>query len=232
MINWNGNGCYWEAEKLLSKAFWFFSVDNDSAVLQISTSKFENWRFRQRSVIHIYKGEVILTDVDFENTEASSESMAWGEDFLVPEWLTTVYHDKYYAVAGIISATKKEFYTNENNIVWDASERVPAPSGKFTWKGGSVTGHNIDMNPMKIDDYERFVPFLSLNRLELVDISGITFTHNFMMETAWNTWSLLSVVFCSKAVITDLHFEKNWLDSGAIGIFLMKEYVDHYDYIQ
>ena len=88
------------------------------------------------------------------------------------------------------------------------------------------------MNPMKIDEYERFVPFMSLTRLEFVDISGLTFQHNFMMETAWNTWSFLYIAFCSKIVITDLNFYKNWLDSGAIGIFLMKEYVDHYDYIQ
>ena len=39
------------------------------------------------------------------------------------------------------------------------------------------------MNPLQIEDYERFAPFLSLNRLDLVEISGITLQNNFMMET-------------------------------------------------
>ena len=64
------NGCLWHDEKLTKDFDWYlFSVENN-AKLKISNSKFENWQFRQRSVINIYRGEVHLENVDFEYTEA------------------------------------------------------------------------------------------------------------------------------------------------------------------
>ena len=73
--------CLWNNIKdydLHNTLDWYlFSVEHSTAVLVISNSKFENWRFRQKSVINIYEGEVKLENVDFENTESSYRSMEY-----------------------------------------------------------------------------------------------------------------------------------------------------------
>ena len=62
---------------LFDNIWYLFSVEHLEAILHISNTKFENWRFRQRSVINIYSGEVYLENVDFENTESSYNSMPY-----------------------------------------------------------------------------------------------------------------------------------------------------------
>ena len=54
-------------------------------------------------------------------------------------------NDHYYSVPGIITATKKDNICGEEKL-WSIPN-IAAPCGKFSWIGGSVTGHNIDMNP-------------------------------------------------------------------------------------
>ena len=71
-------------------------------------------------------------------------------------------NQEIYTVPGIITATKF------NESLWKTDQEtttVPAPSGKFIWNGGNVSGHNIDMNPASVD-YERFAPFLNLKLLD------------------------------------------------------------------
>ena len=225
--------CYWEDSHLLWDSFWLFSVNNEEASLEINESKFENWRFRQLSVINIYLGQVLLTNVDFENTEASSSSMVYGPDLTVDTDFEVGLSHKIYAVPGIITATKDRY------VAWKEShngdEGISAPSGRFIWNGGSVTGHNIDMNPTlwgsePHDRYERFSPFLNLNRLEEVQISGLNITNSFMFDTLKETPSLFTVQYCVKVIINDLNFSNNWLDSGAISLFLNHFYLPWVDY--
>ena len=50
-----------------------------------------------------------------------------------------------YSAPGIITANKR---STDNSCAFLGDEiNVPAPCGRFVWKGGSVKGHNIDMNP-------------------------------------------------------------------------------------
>ena len=37
--------------------------------------------------------------------------------------------------------------------------------------------------------------------------------------------SLFTIQYCSKLTFEDIKFENNWLDAGALSIFLMKEYL-------
>ena len=50
--------------------------------------------------------------------------------------------DRYYEVPGIITATSK----GVEGCAGGFGDR-PKPCGRFEWRGGSVIGHNIDMNP-------------------------------------------------------------------------------------
>ena len=96
------------------------------------------------------------------------------------------YSSNIFAVPGIITATK----INRECTRSQYHANFVQPCGKFSWIGGSVTGHNIDMNPFQDSDgdkfseiNERFNPFLNLNRLSDVHISGITVSKNFMIAT-------------------------------------------------
>ena len=51
-----------------------------------------------------------------------------------------------------------------------------------------------------------------------------------MMDTSKTTPSLFTVQYSHEVMIADLNFSMNWLDSGAISVFTMKEYLDHYDW--
>ena len=71
---------------------------------------------------------------------------------------------------------------------------IPRPCGKFRWISGSVTGHNIDMNPYQSDDDpERFNPFLNLSRLDIVIIQDINVSKSFMIDTKEFTPSLFTI---------------------------------------
>ena len=135
----------------MSGTFWLFNVENNSAILRIKNSKFYEWRFRQLSVINLYDGEIVLENVDFENTEAATASMAWSMSFDINPRTEIGYTDRNYAVPGIITSSKNYLPAYPDNDGWKSTVEIPAPRGKFTWIGGSVTGHNIDMNP--IDQY-------------------------------------------------------------------------------
>ena len=81
------------------------------------------------------------------------------------------------------------------------------------------------MNPEDpIYDPSFFAPFLNLSRLYEVYIRNIHASHNFMIE-AKGMSSLFTIQYCSKLTFEDITFEKNWLDAGALSIFLMKEYL-------
>ena len=82
------------------------------------------------------------------------------------------------------------------------------------------------MNPGKwLEYHERFSPFLNLNRLDEVHISGLNITHSFMFDTKDVTPSLFTFQYCEKVRIQDLYFSNNWLDSGAISLFLEQKYL-------
>lgn len=118
--------------------------------------------------------------------------------------------DRVLAVPGIITATSESWWGCANGF----GDR-PAPCGRFEWRGGSVTGHNIDMNPYTpsekdsdgnwIYDYS-FQPFLNLIHLDEVIISEVTAKHNFMM-TSESSPSLFTVRFCSSVLFEDMRFE-------------------------
>ena len=72
--------------------------------------------------------------------------------------------DLTYGAPGIITSTK---LTAASPCSFFGVNDVPAPCGRFIWRGGSITGHNIDMNPGQ-DSNERFLPFLNLNRVDEV----------------------------------------------------------------
>ena len=110
-------------------------------------------------MLYLNKGEIILTDVDFENTEAQHNGM--GHNIFFSEGVSD---DQTYDAVGIITSTKN---TSAEPCNFLGVNNVPAPCGRFIWKGGSVTGHNIDMNPGQDND-ERFNPFLNLNRIDEV----------------------------------------------------------------
>ena len=165
-----------------------FSVEHDYASLKINNTRFENWMFQMKSLIHIYKGEVILTDVDFKNTHANIDGMDHDvgvfEESEVRELGST---DKQYHTPGIITAKKRDL-SSECQVRWQNDEesnwpRVPAPCGRFVWNDGIVHGHNIDMNPYQNTGISKFAPFLNLNRLHEVHISGIYVTKNFMINS-------------------------------------------------
>ena len=46
-----------------------------------------------------------------------------------------------------------------------------------------------------------------------------------MLDTRENTPSLFTVRFSERVLIKDLTFTDNWLDSGAISVFVKKEYL-------
>ena len=81
----------------------------------MSNVKFENWRFRQRSVINIYTGEVLLNNVDFENTIAAMDSMPYNEIFVNDIGTELGLSDNYYKVPGIITATKIDTECNDSH---------------------------------------------------------------------------------------------------------------------
>ena len=89
-----------------------------------------------------------MTNVDFENTEAWL-SMAYSEEFPIESGMELGLTDKFYEVPGIITAIPGDNATENNNDAW-SKFNVPSPRGRFIWNGGSVVGHNIDMNPIKI----------------------------------------------------------------------------------
>ena len=111
---------------------------------------------------------------------------------------------------GIITATPWNWVECENGF----GDR-PAPCGRFEWRGGSVTGHNIDIDPyaayQKDSDgnllyFVLFNPFLNLIQLSEVIISDVKVMHSFMMSQE-NTPSLFTVKFCSSVLFEDLEFE-------------------------
>ena len=53
---------------------------------------------------------------------------------------------------------------------YSSSAFVASPSGRFIWNGGSVIGHNIDMNPIAKSEMSElwFLPFLNLSHLDEV----------------------------------------------------------------
>ena len=150
-------------------------------------------------MINIYLGSVVLTNVDFRNTEASEYSVPYGTFPSDTSGSDIGLDDRIYSVPGIITATKLD------NFCWrpcDArasfNKDMPAPSGSFIWNGGTVYGHNIDMNPgvgVKAGgtEYERFSPFLNLSRLDNVSIDGLNIEHCFMFETREATPSLFTI---------------------------------------
>ena len=113
--------------------------------------------------------------------------------------------DRIYSVPGIITATKSTWEVDNGDI--------PYSSGTFVWDGGIVDGHNIDMYPFyESEDYkygnlnratftddksysfksERFSPFLNLNRVARVEISGLHIKNSYMFETREETPSLFT----------------------------------------
>ena len=81
-------------------------MKKENSKLKINNSKFENWRFLQRSVIHIYSGEVVLNNVDFENTEAMPISMYY--PYYEPSGIDVGETDLFYSVPGIITSNKMD----------------------------------------------------------------------------------------------------------------------------
>ena len=80
-------------------------------------------------------------------------------------------------------------------------------------------------------DNERFNPFLNLSRLSYVEISNLTIDNNFMIQTKDHTPSLFTIQWCSHVSIDNLKFQSNWLDSGALSIFVSKHYLPWNEYL-
>ena len=51
-----------------------------------------------------------------------------------------------------------------------------------------------------------------------------------MIDTKKVTPSLFTIAFCEKVSLENLTFNQNWLSSGAISMFLAKEYLAWVDY--
>jgi hypothetical protein len=212
-----------------------FVLKGKNSKLTFTRCNFKHFRARTHSVIHIYRGALVLTEVNFSYIEPGSNSM-------------TVHEDKEaYQVHGIITssvATISEVscsspgpcpktYSEDYACLWSTTSLNDNDPAKLctdttlTWNTGTVQYLNHDHNFAKdTDQSASFYPFMDLMLLSSVSLTSVNFYDNIIPMTKKELRSVIQIYKVGQVTITSCEFKRNLAPAGILRMGASKEYAN------
>jgi len=222
--------------------FAFLVLKGKSTKLELNNCIFEHFRARTSSVIHIYRGSLVMNNVDFKYMEAGPNSMAVHES------------EEDYLVYGIITASLAQtdlktgcnpspckeydgsltcFWTDENTLRSSDNYAKPCDDTYITWTGGTVSFLNHDHNFQTSEqDGVAFYSFMDVRLLNSLTIDGVTFTDNLIPVTASKNdfiKPIININYSQSITIQNCSFTNNLGTGGIVKATLAKEYISASD---
>lgn len=216
-----------------------FILKGKAATLDIQDSSFENFRARTHSVIHIYRGALTMTDVDFTYNEPGSESMTVHGDSTNYQ-VHGIITSSIPSVAEITACTPANptppkcddpsyvcFWGTNNNGLRDGDNfSRPCSDTSITWNRGTVSYLNYDHNFPSTDDKDAaFYPFMDLRLLDSLTLNEVNFLDNLIPNSDRKTLNaIVNVAFTRLITLTKCTFERNLATGGIFKAAIGKEY--------